>query len=78
MKDLTQGSILSHISTMAPQIFAGMIMIGAYLNGSFTLICGSTSESGAFDVGCTPPSQLSFVTFSLPSTTFPFTYALPK
>jgi putative MATE family efflux protein len=27
MKDLTQGSILSHISTMAPQIFAGMIMI---------------------------------------------------
>jgi putative MATE family efflux protein len=27
MKDLTQGSIVSHISTMAPQIFAGMIMI---------------------------------------------------
>jgi putative MATE family efflux protein len=27
MKDLTQGSIISHISTMAPQIFAGMIMI---------------------------------------------------
>jgi hypothetical protein len=27
MKDLTQGSMLSHISTMAPQIFAGMIMI---------------------------------------------------
>jgi putative MATE family efflux protein len=27
MKDLTQGSILSHISVMAPQIFAGMIMI---------------------------------------------------
>src|SRR4030088_2710609 len=27
MKDLTQGSIFSHISTMAPQIFAGMIMI---------------------------------------------------
>lgn len=27
MKDLTQGSILSHISAMAPQIFAGMIMI---------------------------------------------------
>ena len=27
MKDLTQGSIVRHISTMAPQIFAGMIMI---------------------------------------------------
>ena len=27
MKDLTQGSIVSHIATMAPQIFAGMIMI---------------------------------------------------
>jgi putative MATE family efflux protein len=27
MKDLTQGSIVSHISTMAPPIFAGMIMI---------------------------------------------------
>jgi MATE family, multidrug efflux pump len=27
MKDLTQGSIVGHISTMAPQIFAGMIMI---------------------------------------------------
>jgi putative MATE family efflux protein len=27
MKDLTQGSILGHISAMAPQIFAGMIMI---------------------------------------------------
>jgi len=27
MKDLTQGSIVSHISVMAPQIFAGMIMI---------------------------------------------------
>jgi putative MATE family efflux protein len=27
MKDLTQGSIVSHISTMAPQIFAGMIMM---------------------------------------------------
>jgi hypothetical protein len=29
MKDLTQGSIVSHISTMAPQIFAGMIMISS-------------------------------------------------
>ncbi len=27
MKDLTQGSIVSHISAMAPQIFAGMIMM---------------------------------------------------
>jgi len=27
MKDLTQGSIVGHISTMAPQIFAGLIMI---------------------------------------------------
>jgi putative MATE family efflux protein len=27
MKDLTQGSIVSHISTMASQIFAGMIMM---------------------------------------------------
>jgi len=27
MKDLTRGSIVGHISTMAPQIFAGMIMI---------------------------------------------------
>jgi len=27
MKDLTQGSIVSHISVMAPQIFAGMIMM---------------------------------------------------
>ena len=27
MKDLTQGSVVRHISTMAPQIFAGMIMI---------------------------------------------------
>jgi putative MATE family efflux protein len=27
MKDLTQGSIVGHISIMAPQIFAGMIMI---------------------------------------------------
>lgn len=27
MKDLTQGSILGHISAMAPQIFAGMIMM---------------------------------------------------
>src|ERR1700682_4930850 len=27
MKDLTQGGIVVHISTMAPQIFAGMIMI---------------------------------------------------
>src|SRR3954449_3293117 len=27
MKDLTQGSIVGHISSMAPQIFAGMIMI---------------------------------------------------
>jgi putative MATE family efflux protein len=27
MKDLTQGSIVGHIATMAPQIFAGMIMI---------------------------------------------------
>lgn len=27
MKDLTQGSIVHHISIMAPQIFAGMIMI---------------------------------------------------
>ena len=27
MKDLTRGSILGHISVMAPQIFAGMIMI---------------------------------------------------
>src|SRR5229473_7832262 len=27
MKDLTQGSIVGHISAMAPQIFAGMIMI---------------------------------------------------
>jgi len=27
MKDLTQGSIVGHISTMAPQIFAGMIMM---------------------------------------------------
>jgi len=27
MKDLTQGSIVGHISVMAPQIFAGMIMI---------------------------------------------------
>jgi putative MATE family efflux protein len=27
MKDLTQGSIVGHIWTMAPQIFAGMIMI---------------------------------------------------
>src|SRR3978361_1868441 len=27
MKDLTKGSIVSHISVMAPQIFAGMIMM---------------------------------------------------
>src|SRR5665811_2337412 len=27
MKDLTQGSIVSHILTMAPPIFAGMIMM---------------------------------------------------
>ena len=27
MKDLTQGSIVSHIAVMAPQIFAGMIMM---------------------------------------------------
>ena len=27
MKDLTKGSIVGHISVMAPQIFAGMIMI---------------------------------------------------
>jgi Na+-driven multidrug efflux pump len=27
MKDLTQGSIVGHISAMAPQIFAGMIMM---------------------------------------------------
>src|SRR5512140_3261098 len=27
MKDLTQGSIVSHIAAMAPQIFAGMIMM---------------------------------------------------
>src|SRR3954447_5405381 len=27
MKDLTQGSIVGHISSMAPQIFAGMIMM---------------------------------------------------
>jgi putative MATE family efflux protein len=27
MKDLTQGSIVSHISAMAPQIFAGLIMM---------------------------------------------------
>lgn len=27
MKDLTQGSIVSHISVMAPQIFAGMILM---------------------------------------------------
>jgi len=27
MKDLTQGSVLSHIAAMAPQIFAGMIMM---------------------------------------------------
>src|SRR5512146_3033968 len=27
MKDLTQGSIVSHIVTMAPPIFAGMIMM---------------------------------------------------
>jgi putative MATE family efflux protein len=27
MKDLTQGSIVSHIAAMAPQIFAGMIML---------------------------------------------------
>src|SRR5438477_11646011 len=27
MKDLTQGSILGHVFAMAPQIFAGMIMI---------------------------------------------------
>jgi putative MATE family efflux protein len=27
MKDLTQGSIISHIAAMAPQIFAGMIMM---------------------------------------------------
>ena len=27
MKDLTQGSIVGHISVMAPQIFAGMIMM---------------------------------------------------
>jgi putative MATE family efflux protein len=27
MKDLTQGSILSHIAVMAPQIFAGMILM---------------------------------------------------
>src|ERR1700731_167268 len=27
MKDLTQGSIVGHISIMAPQIFAGLIMI---------------------------------------------------
>ena len=27
MKDLTQGAVVRHISTMAPQIFAGMIMI---------------------------------------------------
>ena len=27
MKDLTQGSIVSHIAVMAPQIFAGMILM---------------------------------------------------
>jgi hypothetical protein len=27
MKDLTQGSIVSHILAMAPPIFAGMIMM---------------------------------------------------
>ena len=27
MKDLTQGSIVSHVSVMAPQIFAGMILM---------------------------------------------------
>src|SRR6266513_3190311 len=27
MKDLTQGSVLSHIAAMAPQIFAGLIMM---------------------------------------------------
>ena len=27
MKDLTQGSIASHIAIMAPQIFAGMILM---------------------------------------------------
>ena len=27
MKDLTQGSIASHIAVMAPQIFAGMILM---------------------------------------------------
>ena len=27
MKDLTQGSIVSHVSVIAPQIFAGMILM---------------------------------------------------
>src|SRR3977135_616788 len=53
MKDLTQGSIVGHISAMAPQIFAGMIMmmlcglIGLYLGLGDAAIAGVGAAGNA-------------------------------
>src|SRR5665811_2523262 len=69
MKDLTQGSIVSHILTMAPPIFAGMIMIMlcGLIDLYFVSGLGEAAVAGVAAGGNGGLSELSLIHISEPT-----------